>query len=522
MNAVPPAPSFSWQPALIALGCVLLALLGLYHETGLAMVRIWARSETFTHAFLVPPISLWLIWQKRRVLARLQPCPDFRLLIPMALLALAWLLGEMVAVNAVTQLAFTGMLILAVPMVIGIPAARAIAFPLGFLLFAVPIGEFLMPKMMEWTAVATVFGLRASGIPVYQEGLHFVIPSGRWSVVEACSGVRYLIASVVVGTLFAYLNYRSLKRRLIFVGVAILAPLIANWLRAYMIVMLGHLSGNQIAVGVDHLIYGWVFFGVVIMIMFLIGMRWSEPAHDDEDAGVAPRESASRGGCGAGRWAGGGSLLIAIAAAPHLVLWAQTSGSALPPPRLDPQLLATGGWRLSAEPLTDWQPSYQNPSGALQATLTDGARRVGVYVAYYRQQDYASKLISSENVLTRSEDKRWLLVARGAGDIRLAGETATVRQARLRSNVGLIPGESETRLVVWHWYWINGRITASDYAGKVWQALFRIAGQGDDSAAVVLYAEEGLPGGPEAALRDYIEQGGARIAALLANARAQR
>lgn len=95
-----------------------------------------------------------------------------------------------------------------------------------------------MPFFMEWTAKITVICLRMSGIPVYQEGLQFVIPSGNWSVVEACSGIRYLIASVTVGTLFAYLNYRSLKRRLLFVVVSFLVPIIANWARAYIIVML--------------------------------------------------------------------------------------------------------------------------------------------------------------------------------------------------------------------------------------------------------------------------------------------
>ncbi|MBK7768790.1 MAG: exosortase A [Sulfuritalea sp.] len=238
MNAVPSAPTPGWKPALATLAAALLVLLGLYYETALAMVRIWARSDTFAHAFLVPPITLWLIWEKRHVLARQSPRPCLWLALPLAGLCFGWLLGEMAAVNALTQLAFTCMVILAVPLVIGLPAARLIAFPLGFLLFAVPIGEFVMPTLMDWTAEVTVIALRASGIPVYQEGLHFVIPSGRWSVVEACSGVRYLLASLTVGTLFAYLNYRSPKRRLIFVGVSILVPVVANWIRAYIIVML--------------------------------------------------------------------------------------------------------------------------------------------------------------------------------------------------------------------------------------------------------------------------------------------
>ena len=185
-------------------------------------------------------------------------------------------MGELTAVNALTQFALVATLILAIISTLGISVSRQIAFPLAFLLLSVPVGDFMMPKLMEWTAWFTVLALRASGIPVYQEGLQFVIPSGNWSVVEACSGIRYIIASVTVGTLFAYLNYVTLRRRLIFIAISFIVPVFANWLRAYMIVMIGHLSGNKLAVGVDHLIYGWVFFGIVIMAMFAIGARWSE------------------------------------------------------------------------------------------------------------------------------------------------------------------------------------------------------------------------------------------------------
>lgn len=522
-RAVSPTPTFEWKPTVAALVAMLLLLLALYHQTGLAMVRIWARSETFTHAFLVPPITLWLIWEQRYALARQAPRPSPWLALPIVALGFAWLLGEMAAVNSVTQLAFTGMLILAVPLMIGLPAARLIAFPLGFLLFAVPIGEFVMPLLMEWTAAVTVIGLRASGIPVFHEGLHFVIPSGRWSVVEACSGVRYLIASLTVGTLFAYLNYRSLKRRLIFVGVAILVPVVANWIRAYLIVMIGHLSGNELATGADHLIYGWVFFGLVIMIMFAIGMRWREAETDvdaDDDEGATP--AAGLAAVGNGSLARASLLLAAIAAAPQMVLWLLASGAPLAPPRLAPQPLATAGWQLAGAPLTDWKPAFRNPSAELNVGLVEGSRRVGVYIAYYRQQNYQRKLVSSDNMLVTSEDKSWTQVEYGSRAVSLDGQAVRVRSGKVRSNLAAVSGRAEERLVAWHWYWINGRLTASDYAGKAWLALSRLAGQGDDAAAVVLYAPQDQPGGGEAALQAFLASGGGGIAALLADARRQR
>jgi exosortase len=119
---------------------------------------------------IVPPITLWLIWRVRSRLAVLAPRPSFLAVLLLAGVGFGWLLGELGAVNALSQFALVGMLILAVPAVLGWEVARRIAFPLFFLLFAVPFGDFTQPKLMQWTADATVFGLRLSGIPVFTRG----------------------------------------------------------------------------------------------------------------------------------------------------------------------------------------------------------------------------------------------------------------------------------------------------------------------------------------------------------------
>ncbi|MDP1652047.1 MAG: exosortase A [Rhodocyclaceae bacterium] len=512
MNAVSSAPTFAWKQAFAVIVLVELALVAIYFDTAQVMVGIWSRSETFSHAFLVPPIVLWLIWEKRQALAREIPRPSLWLALPFVGLAFAWLLGELAAVNAVTLFSFVAMLVMAVPLVIGLPAAKRIAFPLFFLFFAVPFGEFVIPKFMDWTATFTIMGLRASGIPVYQEGLHFVIPSGRWSVVEACSGVRYLIASIVVGTLYAYINYRSLKRRLIFVGVSILVPLVANWVRAYMIVMLGHFSDNKIAAGVDHLIYGWIFFGVVIMIMFAIGMRWREPEAE------LPPLSATGGSLVVGRQSGSlmlaTLLILGVAITPRAALVAMDSGPELPPPVLASKMLATDGWQIVDESLTDWQPAFANPSATTNVVLARGEQRVGVFIAWYRQQNYERKLISSANALVKSEDKAWVQVGRDVRQVKLSGQSVTVRVGSLHSSAYSLGAEPK-RLRVWHWYWIDGRPITSDHLGKLRLAFSRLSGQVDDSAAVFVYAQE--PDG-ESALTDYLAGAGGGIAAVLNSA----
>lgn len=504
-----------WRQVLIALSLLFVWTLFLYRETGLAMVTIWARSETFTHAFLVPPISMWLIWRQWRLVAAQNPMPSLRVLLGIAGAAFAWLLGDLAAVNAVTQLAFTALLVLLVPAVLGWAVTRLIVFPLGFLFFAVPIGEFLMPQLMEWTANFTVLALRLTGIPVYREGLQFVIPSGNWSVVEACSGVRYLIASLTVGTLFAYLNYQSAKRRILFVIVSLMVPVLANWMRAYLIVMLGHLSGNKLAAGVDHLIYGWLFFGVVIMLMFIIGARWSEP-----ESAVAPGSfthcSSQTAASTASLWVIS-ACVAAVLALPQLALRALDRGNSAGHVAFAvPLTLATGWQKMEVNPVA-FKPAFQNPTAELNTSYASQGRSVGLYLGYYRQQDYERKLVSSNNVLVVSNDPHWAQVASGGRSINLADKTIEWRTAELRG-AALAEHANSMRLVVWQIYWINGTLTSSDYLAKIYSALYRMTGRGDDSAVILVYTPKEQAAGADSVLQSFLSTNYESIQLLLRNA----
>jgi exosortase A len=228
-------------------------LIGWHVTAAFSMAAIWWHSETFAHGLVIYPVTAWLVWRKRRELATLPLKSCYSALLPLAAASVVALLGDVAGVQAAHQFGLVAMTALAVVTIAGSAISRVIAFPLAFTLLAVPIGEFLLPVLMQYTADFTVAALRLSGVPVYREGLFFTVPTGRWSVVEACSGLRYLIASFTLGLLYAYLTYRSLWRRLLFVCASIVVPIVANWLRAYMIVMIGHLSDMRYAVGVDHL-----------------------------------------------------------------------------------------------------------------------------------------------------------------------------------------------------------------------------------------------------------------------------
>jgi exosortase A len=518
MNSSLSSPSsHQWRFVSLVFLLLLTCLGFLYFDTAKAIVLIWSRSETFTHGFVVPPIVVWLIWRQRQALRHLTPKPSAVGFLLVTGAAFAWLLGDLAAIDAVMQLAFVSMVVLLVPALLGMSVARAIAFPLAFLFFAVPIGEFAMPQLMVWTADFTVLALRLSGIPVFREGLQFVIPSGNWSVVEACSGVRYLIASLTVGTLFAYLNYQSTSRRVVFIAVSLVVPIVANWLRAYLIVLLGHLSGNKLAAGVDHLIYGWVFFGVVILLMFMIGSRWSEP--EPEITAINAKVHAASPSISPIQYGLVAALLLVFLALPSAALRViDQSASTTSTPQLAVPKYLSQGWTASVAPGLGWQPAFQNPSAQFQTGYTLGDQSVGLYLAFYHHQGPHRKLVSSDNALAKTNDPQWTQLLGGSRAVDLPDRSIAVRTAELRRSAhsGQVADE---RLTVWQVYWINGTLTPSDILAKAYTALNSLLGRGDDSAVIIVYVPKGDDGRGEATLAAFMQANALAIDALLRNAR---
>ena len=451
-------------------------VLAVYAPTTWSMVTIWERSETFAHGFLVVPIVLYLLWRNRAVTDAIVPQPSLPAIAGIVAAGAVWFVASRLRVNSVAQFAMLAMVPLAVWTVLGAAALRLLAFPLAFLFFAVPFGEFLMPTLVDRTADVTIWALRLTGVPVYREGNFFTIPTGRWSVVEACSGLRYLIASLMVGCLFAYLSYRTLRRRAIFVALAVVVPIVANWIRAYMIVMLGHLSGNRLAVGVDHLVYGWVFFGIVMTLLFFIGIRWRE------DLGTTQ----SREPVVAVEWAAplGPSLWRALVvtagviAAVPLLAFAMSNHAAAPTAPIE-RVVGTGGWNPESGVVSQWRPDVEGFTSMLQQSFDKKGAPVGLVVAYFGDPYSANKPITSTNQIVRSSNTQWAQIGAGTTDVDLGGPPTEVRTA-------LVKGANE-RLAVWQWFWVDGKTTGSEIMAKIYQALSLLRGRNAPVAWVVVY-----------------------------------
>lgn len=332
---------------------------------------------------------------------------------------------------------------------------------MAYLLFAVPLGQSLIPVMMEFTANFTVLLIQITGIPIYQDGLYFTLPSGNWSVVEECSGVRYLIASIALGSLYAYINYTSSIKRIIFIVFAIIVPILANGFRAYGIVMIGHLSGMKLATGVDHILYGWVFFGIVIFFMFYIGSFWWDSINTKSDNNSVDAES---------RYSMHRKKVSILALTILLVLVGTkifANQVMLPPDKLEPKSSLDlqkyfDGWQYDKSLSTGWSPITSNADIYIEKSYRYGSDLVQLNIAFYRYQRQGAEAVSSYNRVTDPLNGKWKLIH--SSDFKDKDIYVTENEIR----------HGEQKLLVWKWYRIGNKLSPNPYIAKLFDAYNQI------------------------------------------------
>jgi EpsI family protein len=244
------------------------------------------------------------------------------------------------------------------------------------------------------------------------------------------------------------------------------------------------------AVGVDHLIYGWVFFGVVMLLLFWVGSFWREDHRAPAAAPSAPRHAAPPLA-----WppvlGAAAAVLALLAVWPLLAARAAQAAPAAPPVRLALAARATPGPEFSA-----WQPDFAPANSTLRQSFA-GQPPVGLTLLYYRDTPGGAKMITSTN---RLGDIKGALRENSSAlrEERVGGRSVAVREAQL--------GVEGRRLLVWQWYWVNGNMTSSNYVGKLLQVKEKLlTGSGDGAAVMVFSPYDEDPAPARAALRAFLD-----------------
>lgn len=475
------ALEYSWRTALALLVIFWVLSLLLLWPSVQSISHIWFNSETYAHGMIILPLALFLVWTRREALARVRPQPTAWGLVVLAAAGVAWMLARSVDVELVQHFALVAMLPGLVITLLGWQVARLLIFPLAYLFFAVPFGDFIVPVLQDFTAWFTVLLLKLTGLPVYKEGYYISIPAGDFVVAEVCSGIRYLIASIALGLIYAYISYRSLWRRLALVALAILLPILANGIRAYGIIMIAHWTNMKHAVGVDHLIYGWVFFGFVMLLLFWLGSLWREKT-PVEAFGTRPLPVARQF---SPRYMV--SLLLALGivlAAPRAgELWLQQQAQQVVVTQAPALPAAIPGWSGPQQAVMPWQPQYFDADAELAGVYTRPGAMLELHLLQYLNHGEGSEIVSWRNRIY--DGKRW------------RRSDQSTRQVRLSQNVNLsvretiLRGPGGTWRVVWHWYQMGNNETIRGVEVKLREVLAVLAGDGRGAFVVAVSMEDG-------------------------------
>ncbi|MGH7680481.1 MAG: exosortase A [Candidatus Eiseniibacteriota bacterium] len=462
-----------WRTAATLFAVTLLALAVAYRETLSSFLMVWRGSDTYGHGFLIVPICVTLVWRKRDLLSTLTPIATPAALLLLLPVGFAWLVGRVTNTLVVEQLSVVAMIPISVCAFFGLRVTRALAFPLGFLFFAVPFGSELQPWLRRVTADLAVSGLRATGIPVAREGLYLTTPVGEWRVADACSGLRFLVSGFALGCLFAHLMFQTARKRLLFGALSLLVPILANGLRAYVLILVGTTTDLRLGRGFDHYVVGWLAFSLVMAALFSVGFLYRDPPPPPTPAGH-PREA--RGLAGSRR-----SVAWTAVAVLSLVVWPWLQATRYPesidtglPPIAAPRV---PGWS-EVPDSSSWKPAFSGASSECLASYVKDGARVRCYVASYVNQRQGRELIQSSNAIVNPDDPIWREM--GERQRRIDGAGLLVHETDLRAR--------DARALVWHWYWLPDEFTASPVRVKLLQARARLSLHRDPAAVIVLMA----------------------------------
>lgn len=402
MNApaalLPPRPVLeaqsgsAWRPQLAALALVAASILMLFARDAGDMVAIWWTSSTYGHCLFVLPIIGWLVWQRRPELDALTARSWWPGLIVVGAGAFGWLLGDAAGVALVRHVGLVVMLQGAVAACLGPSVARGLLFPLVYAFFLVPAGEELVPPLQTLTARICMTLLGLAGVPAHIEGVFITTPNGWFEVAEACSGAKFLVAMIAYGALVANVCFRSWPRRIAFMAAAVVVPIVANGLRAWGTIYVAFLTTPDFATSFDHLVYGWIFFAVILALLMAagwrffdrrVGDRWFDPVRIEP---VPPRRSANRYGVAAT------AIMLALAPLGWSAAIAATGRADLPD-RIG--LPVVPAWtRVSLNTGTPWRPHFADPDHSVIGRYSDSrGQLVDLAIIVYGSQAEGRELV---------------------------------------------------------------------------------------------------------------------------------
>lgn len=433
----------------------------LYWPSSIGLDALWtnAHEETYTHGYLVLLISLWLIFHDRKRLAAAPVRAVPRALIALVLLSAAWTWAWRAVLQEPHLMLLPLLLFTAVVAALGWRVARLLAFPIGYLYFAMPMWSDINLYVQALSAKMSGVLIWITGLPAYVRGDYVHLPGGTIEIARSCSGLHELIVGLALATLYGEISREPLRRRLAWIGVMGALSLAVNWVRIFTVLTAAYFSHMHSSLVRHHYWLGWwLFAGVFALFLWWTSRHPAAAGHAQTPQPHRPEAAPGQGL----RPAQLAATLAALAILPGLAYgmdWAH-NGNAHAAVRIA-WPTAPHDWS-GPHPVTGgtWHPHFIHAGGESMATYTDAnGQSIEAFAVAYRVQTQNAKLVSYWNHLLGDKDR----LRRAA--VRIVNSPA----GRWRETLAV--NRAGTRSLIWSHYRVGNRLFVRPRLSQLWYGL---------------------------------------------------
>ncbi len=457
-----------YRTPILALAFLVLAL----GTEWLSFFELWRDSLIYNHGFLVLAGSLFLLYKKKSDLLQLRPEGSIFALTGLAGSVAALILAQTADIRVI-QLFVTPFILLFWGWAIwGKKFVKIAGGPIMLLLFAVPFWDDFSPPLQHITVFFNEILLDIADVPADIEDFYIILEVGVFLVEGGCSGIRYLIVGLFLATFYSQLFYKSYPKAIILVLAAAFLSMLANWIRVFGIILVGHYSGMQSSMVEDHEFFGWVVFVVVALIpIFLIagklerkGARKASEEETEVKKATHPLPSKYR-------YAAMASALVLLPAIVPIALSGTIKERAA---GWQPELFSvSGNWTGPLKHADFWQPAFRNPDIELAGVyVSEDLERIQAQFVGYRQQDQGKELVYYKNSLF--DPTEWHQLSKTTTSI--PGEF--IPGLSLATETVIRNRQGGLTVIVWSWYALPQFRHHSPAIIKLAGALKQLSGDG--------------------------------------------
>lgn len=418
----------------------------LYWQTSSNLVALWNTNNTYSHGFLVLILSMWLVYRNNSKLLTLSITPAPLLLIPLIGSLVLWLFASITDTKTIELTLLPLIFIMAYSSIIGFKIAYLLAPSLLYLLLATPIWEVFVPLFQLMAVTVNEFALQVSGIPTYIKDTTVTIPAGVFEIKGGCSGIRFLLVTLALGLYVSISNFKSLKLSIVLVTASVILPVIFNWARIYILILIGHLSNMESSLMKDHEMFGWYLYAVSLIPWFLL-VRWLSNKEQEEDIeesnntikATYPKLFIS-------------IVIILIASAPAFIFYFKNTE--LNTLTSINTVKASMPW-LGPIQTNSWKPDYRGATLELNQLYigSENNSDISLHINYYGRQSQGKELINELNNITESDN------------------ITHKRNIAFNSHqiIELTFEKDKTKRLVWYWFQVDNKATTKPIIVKLLQ-----------------------------------------------------